>query len=83
MRKAEEAGFKVIRIFQEDVYKYDEDWLEKYLLPEIKSENRCHAFITTKLGLYDEHLRIYAGDEIISISDSESEKSEEDLIILL
>lgn len=83
MRKAEEAGFKVIRIFQEDVYKYDEDWLEKYLLPEIQSNNKNHAFITTKLGLYDEHLRIYAGDEIISISDSESEKSEEDPIIQL
>lgn len=83
MRKAEEAGYKVIRIFQEDVYKYDEDWLEKYLLPEIQSDNRNHAFIAVKSGLYDEHMRVYEEDEIGSISDSESEKSEEDLIIQL
>jgi very-short-patch-repair endonuclease len=83
MRKAEEAGYKVIRIFQEDVYKYNEDWLEKYLLPEIQSENRNHAFIAVKPGLYDEHMRIYVEDEIGSISDSESEKSDEDLVIQL
>jgi very-short-patch-repair endonuclease len=83
MHKAEEAGYKVIRIFQEDVYKYDEDWLEKYLLPEIQSENRNHAFIAVKPGLYEEHMRVYAEDEIGLISDSESEKSEEDLIIQL
>ena len=85
MRKADANGYKVIRISQEDVYKYDEGWLEKYLLPEILSENRNHAYIATKSGLYDQHIEMYISNELITLSDSdsESEKSNEDLIIQL
>lgn len=57
MKKAEAEGYKVLRIFQEDVYDNDEKWLEENLLPEIKSEDRAHLFITTKEDLYDEHIK--------------------------
>ena len=66
MQKAEAEGYKIIRIFQEDVYNNDETWLETNLLPEITSQDRNHMFISTIDELYDEHIRIYeSGEEIV------------------
>ena len=71
MQKAEEAGYKVIRIFQEDVYNNDEKWLEENILPEILSEDRGHIFISTIELLYDEHISLYNKEEAIILSDEE------------
>ena len=62
MKQAEAEGYKIIRIFQEDVYDNDETWLETELLPEIKSSDRNHMFISSIEDLYDEHIRVYEND---------------------
>jgi very-short-patch-repair endonuclease len=59
MQKAEVEGYKVIRIFQEDVYDNDEKWLERNLLPEIQNEHRIPVFISSIDDLYDEHIKLY------------------------
>lgn len=59
MKQAEAEGYKIIRLFQEDVYNNDEIWLETNLLPEIKSSDRNHMFISSIDDLYDEHIRVY------------------------
>ena len=72
MRKAEEEGYKVIRIFQEDVYNNDEAWLEKWLLPEIQSVEREPVFIcTSNSTLYDEHIKLYQSAEDVDLSESD------------
>ena len=58
MQKAIKEGYKIIRIFQEDVYNNDESWLLEHLLPEIMSEDRRSHFISTIDSLYDEHIRL-------------------------
>lgn len=64
MEKAAEFGYKVIRIFQEDVYNNDDKWLDKWLLPEIQSVERVPVFIcTSDETLYDEHINLYKGEE--------------------
>jgi very-short-patch-repair endonuclease len=55
MTCAEESGYKVVRIFQEDVWNRDESWLSETLLPELKGSTRSHAFISLKSGLYKGH----------------------------
>ena len=68
MKKAEESGYKVIRIFQEDVYNNDEVWLENNLLNEIKSTDCSHVFISSVETLYNEHIKLYENnDENIDI----------------
>jgi very-short-patch-repair endonuclease len=59
MKQAEAEGYKIIRIFQEDVYDNDETWLETHLLPEIKNTDRNHMFISVLEDLYDEHIKVY------------------------
>ena len=59
MKQAEAEGYKIIRLFQEDVYDNDETWLETNLLPEIKNTDRNHMFISALEDLYDEHIRVY------------------------
>ena len=67
MRKAETDGYKVIRITQEDVFWKGEEWLDEYLLPEIRSENRDSVFIATKTDLYAKHLELYSGGDVIEL----------------
>jgi very-short-patch-repair endonuclease len=59
MRKAEEAGYIVIRISQEDVFRGGEAWLEKVLLPVLNSICNQHVYLTTNTGLYDKHKELY------------------------
>jgi very-short-patch-repair endonuclease len=75
MQKAIAEGYKIIRIFQEDVYDNDEAWLDENLLPEIQSEDRKPVFISTIEDLYDEHIALYEkGEEIILDSDDSEEE---------
>jgi len=74
MQKAIKQGYKIIRIFQEDVYKYDESWLEETLLPEIQSEDRSAVFISAEIeGLYDEHIKLFELNEEISPETSDTD----------
>ena len=70
MQKAEEAGYKVIRIYQEDVYNNNEKWLEEVLLPEIQSNNREHVFISLSDSLYDKHISLYNKGELIILTNN-------------
>jgi len=71
MKKAEAEGYKIIRIFQEDVYNNDESWLETNLLPKITSQDRNHMFISNIDGLYHEHIRVYENSEKIVLDEEE------------
>ena len=56
MKQANQNGLCVIRLLQEEVLKYNEDWLDSEVLPElVKREN--NLFIATDIGLYDAHIK--------------------------
>lgn len=60
MQKAEKAGYKIIRIFQEDVYNNDLVWLSEHLLRKIVCESREPSFISpTIVSIYDKHIKMY------------------------
>jgi very-short-patch-repair endonuclease len=66
MQKAIKEGYKIIRIFQEDVYNSNEKWLEENLLPVLQDSNRNHVFISSIDNLYDDHIALFeSGLEII------------------
>jgi len=69
MQKAESEGYRVIRIFQEDVYDNNEKWLEENLLSHIKSEDRNPAFISTIPNMYDRHKELYSRKLEIVVED--------------
>ena len=60
MQKAEECGYKVIRITQEDVYAGGEEWMDANLLPDIVDCDRIHSFISEKEDLYARHIELYS-----------------------
>jgi len=81
MQKAEAEGYKIIRIFQEDVYNASEKWLDENLLPEIQSEERTPVFISSIDGLYDEHIALYEkGEEIVLDSDDDSDEEVNEIV---
>ena len=57
MTKAYEAGYKVIRISQEDVYNNTTQWLQDTVLPEILNTHHRFIFISANDTLYDEHIK--------------------------
>jgi len=59
MNYAESQGFKIIRIYQMDVYKNGEDWLDKYVLPSIIDFDRSPVFISSNETIYDNHIQAY------------------------
>lgn len=70
MQKAETAGYKVIRIFQPDVYDRNEKWLEENLLPHILAEDRNHVFISSIPRMYDSHKELYNRKVQITLEDA-------------
>ena len=58
MRKAIDVGYKIIRIFQEDVYNNNKEWLDIHLLPEIKNTEMLSVFISIDETLYDKHIEL-------------------------
>jgi very-short-patch-repair endonuclease len=58
IKKAVDSGYKVIRIFQEDVYNSDETWLEEELLPKIISLDKTTIFISKDKTLYNKHIEL-------------------------
>lgn len=57
MKKAFENGYKIIRIYQEDVYRYKDDWLNTVLLPEIVDQHKPFTFISKTAYIYNEHIK--------------------------
>ena len=74
MQKAIKEEYKIIRIFQEDVYNNDTKFLDEYLLPQITSSCRESVFLSSLDSMYDAHIKLLnKGEEIIlDSSDSDS-----------
>jgi hypothetical protein len=75
MQKAIKEGYKIIRIYQEDVYKNDIKFLDEHLLPQINNTKEREAvFISSVDSMYDAYIELLEkGDEIIlDTSDSDS-----------
>jgi very-short-patch-repair endonuclease len=73
MRKAKEAGYKVIRIVQEDVYDNDEEWLRDHILPEIVNPDRNDMFISLDGDLYNDHKALLESGVRIVLDNSEED----------
>lgn len=56
MKCAEENGYKVIRIVQEDILNKDFDWYAT-LLSHLEELDRAHCFISICDTIYDEHIK--------------------------
>lgn len=69
MLKAEEKGIKVIRISQQDVWKKDDDWLDRELLCELINPDRTMICISTDSTLYDYHITLFEDASSISECD--------------
>ena len=67
MRKAGEAGYRVIRITQEDVFWKGTPWLDSSLMPMINQTTREHTFISEKTDLYAKHRELFSADDIIEL----------------
>ena len=65
MRKAIEEGYKIIRLFQEDVYNNNTEWLDINLLPEIEKMDRVSICISTDETLYDRHIEMLESKDSI------------------
>jgi very-short-patch-repair endonuclease len=65
MQKAEQTGYKVIRVFQEQAYRESESWLKENIYDEIVSDSRDHMFISDQPTLYDSHIELYERREPI------------------
>lgn len=65
-KKAEEAGYKVIRILQQDVYHATDEWLDKNLNVAIQCDERDHTYISTRSDQYVRHIELYSsGKDVI------------------
>ena len=71
MQKAIKEGYKIIRIFQEDVYNNDNNFLEEHLYPHIISKSRDPVYITSVNSMYDIHIELLKKQEeiILELSD--------------
>jgi very-short-patch-repair endonuclease len=63
-QQANKEGYKVIRIFQEDVYNHDTKWLDETLLPNIKNEDTKNVYISSIHDLYSNHIKLFESGEI-------------------
>jgi hypothetical protein len=72
MQKAKAAGYKIIRIFQEDVYNNSDDWLSKNILSEIIKLDRTDICISSINNLYDNHIELLESGVEIVLDDSDS-----------
>jgi len=71
MQNAIKEGYKIIRIFQEDVYNNDNNFLEEHLYPHIISKSRDPVYITSVNSMYDIHIELLKKQEeiILELSD--------------
>ena len=62
MKCALEKGYKIIRIFQEDVYNNDKTWLDEILLPKINNSTIEPQYISKNQNLYNKHKELLASN---------------------
>jgi very-short-patch-repair endonuclease len=55
MMKAIQNGYKIIRIFQPDVYNYDINFLNDYLKPHINNHSKEIIYISSEIEIYKHH----------------------------
>jgi hypothetical protein len=65
--------YKMRQATKQGVFEKDEDWLDLYLLPEVKSESRNYMFISTIPEVYKEHIKMIKENTEITQSDLEEE----------
>lgn len=65
MQQAEKEGYKVIRLFQELVYKESTEWMKENIYDEVINTSRDHIFIADESTLYDMHIELYERREPI------------------
>jgi hypothetical protein len=76
MQMAKDNGYKIIRIYQPDVYKNNNEWLNENLLSEINNSDRTDIFISSIENIYDEHIKlIETGVIVLDSSDSSEENT--------
>jgi very-short-patch-repair endonuclease len=63
MNQANSNNIYVVRLLQEDVYKYDNSWLEHHLLPELIKRD-SNMFITSeeRSNMYDIHIELFENE---------------------
>lgn len=57
MKQANQNGLYVIRLLQEEVFKYNEEWLDAEVLPELV-RREDNLFIAIDIGVYDIHIKL-------------------------
>jgi len=72
MQRAKENGYKIIRIYQPDVYKNNDEWLNENLLSEINNSDRTDIFISSIENIYDEHIKLIESGVIVVLDSSDS-----------
>ena len=65
MQKADQAGYKIIRVFQEQAFRESDVWMKENIYDEIISSDRDHTFISDQPTLYDKHIELYERREPI------------------
>jgi very-short-patch-repair endonuclease len=68
MQHANKEGYKVIRIFQEDVYTRDENWLDEILIPRIEDKEKHNVYISSSPNMYDNHIALLESGRKIEIN---------------
>jgi len=68
MKYAESQGYKVIRIYQMDIYRNNEEWMDETLLPRLQDSDRAPVFLSSKNELYDGHKVMYEADNEICLN---------------
>jgi very-short-patch-repair endonuclease len=67
MRQAEKEGYRVIRVFQELVFKESTEWMKEHLYDNIISEGKTHKYIADTTTLYDRHKELYDTGEKLQL----------------
>ena len=60
MKKAIEEGYRIIRVYQVNVYSKGEKWLEQKLLPAIQSNEQIQYLADS--DIYNTHIQQYASN---------------------
>ena len=68
MQQAAKEGYKVLRVYQGDVYRANDEWLEENIITEIENLDRDHLFISMDEGLYKRHIELYSSGTPIELS---------------
>ena len=79
MRQAVNAGYRIIRVYQPDIWDNPDDWFIDNVISELSSDDYILLFVSEDDTLYNEHqARFEAGEgETLDENDSEDGSNEE------